>query len=667
MAIAALAVAVSIAFQPTGASAAPPRLEEISEPAADAAPLSPADVHMVVVFADDDGDAHVCTEWEITTASSETAWWAPCAAGPERVHIHLGDGAFVGSYAGRDALEFSRRYVLRARALDSGGEWSEWASREFETRPPGAAGSDAPVPWAPRPGYSVEVFAGGFQLPVNLAMVPQPGPHPGDPLLYVAELYGTVKVVTRDGVVRDYATGLLNFNPTGDFPGSGEHGLTGLAVDPASGDLFASLVYEDEASPLVPKPHYGKVVRLHSDERGLAATGVSTVLDLVGQPQGPSHQISHVSIAPDGELIVHNGDGFISFAGARDLDSYSGKILRMSPAGQPLADNPFYDPGDGIGPRDYVWAYGFRNPFGGAFRLADASYYMVENGPATDRLARILPGVDYLWAGADATMTFGASYSWNPAHAPVNIEFVEADRFDGSGFPAATTGHAFVTESGSTYASGPQDTGKRVVEFALDSTGFNREGPTTLVEYTGTGKATAVGLAAGAEGLFFTDLYKDQGAATPIDRGANVLLVRYCRNECPAAEEPAEAGSAEPVRQGADQGPRLSGFRIERKRFAVRPRRRAAAGAAAARYGTAFRYSLDEPASVAIVIASLERGPRGTIHASGRSGANRRPFAGRLHGHPLPAGRYLTTIRAWDWAGNRSQPQRLRFEVLPAR
>lgn len=652
---------VSLALPPAPAGATSPQLQ-ILEPSEGGAPLNPADVHMVVGFEDPEADSHLCTDWEIWSVSpEEVVWQAPCAEGSERVHVHLGDGTFVGSHQGRTELEFASLYELRARASDGAEEWSEWAVREFETRPSGPAGNDAPVPWAVRPGYAVEVFASGFQLPVNIAMVPDPGPHPGDPVLYVAELYGTVKVVTRDGVVRDYATGLLNFNPTGDFPGSGEHGLAGLAVDPASGDLFVSLVYEDEASPLAPRPHYGKVMRLHSDERGLLATGASTVLDLAGEPQGPSHQISHVAIAPDGSLVVHNGDGFISFAGARNLGSFSGKILRTTLAGAPAPANPFYDAGDGISARDYVWAYGFRNPFGGAFRLSDSSYYEVENGPATDRLARVLPGVDYLWAGSDATMGFGASYTWSPAHAPVNIEFVEPVRFGGSGFPAQSMGHAFVTESGSTYATGPQETGKRVVEFDLDAAGVNREGPTMLAEYTGAGKATAVGLAAGEDGLYFTDFYKDRDYASPIDPGANVLRIRYCGAECLAAPadspRPATAEPAPVVRQP----PSVTRFRLQRERFAVRQGR--SAGLSRARYGTVFLYTLSEPASVEIRIESHGR-PGGTLSAPGRSGPNRRPFAGRVMRRALPPGRYLATLRARDADGDLSRRQTVRFQVV---
>jgi hypothetical protein len=161
-------------------------------------------------------------------------------------------------------------------------------------------------------------------------------------------------------------------------------------------------------------------------------------------------------------------------------------------------------------------------------------------------------------------------------------------------------GHAFVTESGSTYATGPATNGKRIVEFDINADGSAvTSGPDTLVEYTGTGKATAVGLAAGEDGLYFTDLYKDQGYQSPIDRGANLLRVYYC---------------------GASKRSRC-----------------------------------------------VLRGPRGVLRAPGRSGPNRRRYAGRLKRRALPAGHYFATIRARDAAGNVSKPRRAHFRVAPRR
>lgn len=78
------------------------------------------------------------------------------------------------------------------------------------------------------------------------------------------------------------------------------------------------------------------------------------------------------------------------------------------------------DAGDGINSRDYVFAYGLRNPFGGAWRASDGAHYQVENGPGVDRLAKVRRGVSYGWNGNGSTMFTNAIYNWNPATAPVN-------------------------------------------------------------------------------------------------------------------------------------------------------------------------------------------------------------------------------------------------------
>jgi uncharacterized repeat protein (TIGR01451 family) len=407
---------------------------------------------------------------------------------------------------------------------------SYWGSAAQTTPSFASLARGAPVPWAVlQPGYKVEVVATGFQLPVNIAFVPNPGPDPDDPFYYVTELYGTIKVVTRDGTVSDYATNLLNFNPTGNFPGTGEQGLAGIVVEPTTGDVYVTMLYssipfDDNA------PHYPKVVRFQSIDGGHTAMTQTTVLDMVGESQGQSHQISNITIGPDGKLYVHMGDGF-NAAMAQVLSSYRGKILRLNLDGTAPPDNPMYNAGNGINATDYIYAWGVRNPFGGAWRTSDGVHYQVENGPSVDRFSRILPNTNYTWGtggvGTDAQMFFNAIYAWNPAHAPVNLSFIQSSVFGGSGFPAEKMDHAFVTESGPTWATGPQTRGKRIVEFVVDSNGVLVSGPTKLVEYNGSGKATAAAIAAGPDGLYFSDLYKDVNYLSPIDSGANILRIRF--------------------------------------------------------------------------------------------------------------------------------------------
>jgi glucose/arabinose dehydrogenase len=385
------------------------------------------------------------------------------------------------------------------------------------------------LPWVSRQvGYEIEEVAGGLRLPVNVAFHPNAAnAGPQDPYLYVTELYGTIKTVLRDGTVLTYASGLLNYTPNGAFPGEGEQGLTGIAVDPVSGDLFAARLARSATSA----NNEPGIVRLSSLDGGRTSASRVVILNMPGEWQGQSHQISNLEIV-NGRLYAHMGDGFDS-ATAQNLSSFRGKILCLELSGAAAPTNPFYDVVNGITARDYVWCYGVRNPFGGALRASDGFRYVVENGPSIDRFARLVQGRNYLWNGSDQSMTNFALYTWNPASGPVNLAFVQPQSFGGSGFPAAKQGRAYVTESGATYATGPQSIGKKITEWVLDANGNRVAGPIPFVEYVGTGQATAVGLAAGPDGLYFTELYRDAGGAGPTAVGARLLRVRFSsRDDC---------------------------------------------------------------------------------------------------------------------------------------
>lgn len=381
-----------------------------------------------------------------------------------------------------------------------------------------------------QPGYQIEVVATGMRLPVNIAFVPNPGPHPEDPLYYVAELYGSIQVVRRDGTRQTFATSLLDYNPEGPFGGSGEQGLTGLAVqrDPVNPEvyhLYVGMLWDNGAPP-GSAFHYPKVERLTSAAGGLSMASRTLLRNMQPETQGQSHQISNVSIGPDNKLYVHMGDGFEYFT-AQDLDQYRGKVLRMNLDGTAPNDNPFYSASDGITARDFVFAYGLRNPFGGTWRAADGKHYQVENGPSVDRLSQINRGVNYGWDNTDASMTINAIYNWSSAHAPVNLAFVQQATFQGGQFPVGKLDHLFVSESGPTYATGPQANGKRISEFVIDATGNLVSGPTTLVQYSGRGRGSVVALAAGPDGLYFSEFYENSGADGPTAAGSRIFRVRY--------------------------------------------------------------------------------------------------------------------------------------------
>lgn len=389
--------------------------------------------------------------------------------------------------------------------------------------------ADLTIPFiATRPGFVIEEVASDLRLPVNIAFVPDPGPDSDDPLYFVTELYGSIQVVTRDGTKHEFATSLLDYNPEGPISGSGEQGLTGIAVerdptDPDRYNLYVGMLW-DNGAPAGGAAHYPKVEKITSVAGGLSMDTRSVLLNMQPEVQGQSHQISNISIGPDGKLYVHNGDGF-NASTALSLNQYRGKVLRMNLDGSAPTDNPFYTGGGG--PRDYIYAYGLRNPFGGAWRASDGKHYAVENGPSIDRMAQINRGVSYGWDGSNASMLVNAIYNWNPAHAPVNITFVQQETFNGSQFPAEMLDRAYVSESGPTYAAGPQAQGKRITDFVLSPTGDLVSGPESLVEYVGSGRSSVVGLAAGPDGLYFSELYEDTGEHGPTASGSRIFRVRY--------------------------------------------------------------------------------------------------------------------------------------------
>jgi glucose/arabinose dehydrogenase len=402
------------------------------------------------------------------------------------------------------------------------------------------------TPWEIRQdGYVVENFSSGYQLPVNIVFAPNAGTAgPNAPYMYVTELYGQIMIVKRDGTSSVYASGLLNYNPTGIFPGSGECGLAGICVEPTTGDLIVGLLYS--TAPPSPNSLRPKIVRMHSNDGGLTMATQTTLLTFPTEPQGQSHQISNMTIGPDGKLYVHMGDGFDQTKG-QDLTSARGKILRLNLDGTSPADNPFATSTNAV--TKQVWVYGLRNPFGGAWRSSDGNHFTIENGPSYDRISMAVPGRNYLYNGSDTSManfdilnisTSPLTSAWYPAHGPVNIAFTQTSEFNGSGFPPEKMDHAFVTESGPTFGQGAQSLGKRIVEFEFaPTTGAFVSGPSPLVEYTGSGYASCVGIAAGPDGLYFSELYKDLNTSSPLNptvRGANILRVRYVgvAGSCPS-------------------------------------------------------------------------------------------------------------------------------------
>jgi len=340
--------------------------------------------------------------------------------------------------------------------------------------------------WWVFPGFEIELVATGLDLPVNLAFVAGLGGAPKAPLLYVTELYGQVKAITNDWSVCTYATGLLNYAPSHEFPGTGESGLTGICVEPESGDLFLTMIYMDKGEVK------GKLVRTSSRD-GLAMESARVVLDGIAST-ARAHQIQAPSVGFDSKLYVNVADGGESDMAQDDAD-LRGKILRMNRDGTIPDDNPT--------PGSYVYAKGFRNPFGAAWRKSDGSLYVSINGPDRDDvLARVQPGRDHGWP---RSMRTNALFWWEYTQAPTAIAFMQ----DGQ-FPPEFDDHLFVALFGNAYAKGRPVKGKKIVKMGISGEGCGVVSYDEFVSYVGDGAATPCGLAFGPGGLYFSDLHGEE-------------------------------------------------------------------------------------------------------------------------------------------------------------
>lgn len=188
---------------------------------------------------------------------------------------------------------------------------------------------------------------------------------------------------------RDTARVLLVDPPRGDAPGDvveagtipevvaeGEAGLLGVAVSPDFADDRLVYFYVCTADD-------NQVVRATLDGDRLGPPEPV----LTGIPNGFIHDGGRLRFGPDGMLYVSTGETGESSL-ARDRSSYAGKVLRITPDGEPAPDNPF---------GDEVWSWGHRNIEGLAFDDRDR-LWASEFGQSTfDELNLIRAGDNYGW------------------------------------------------------------------------------------------------------------------------------------------------------------------------------------------------------------------------------------------------------------------------------
>jgi len=365
--------------------------------------------------------------------------------------------------------------------------------------------------WEVQPGFRLDVRASGFRIPTGIAFVPRPGDRPDDPLYFVTELHGSIRVVANDGTVSTFAERFVPIRPTVPLPaGEGENGLGGICLDPETGYVFVTYAYSDTTGALkngmtrfATRPH----------TFATAPSGRTSYDHIFARDRSAnSHQIGPCQVR-NGMVWVAVGDALESSM-SHVPTSTQGKILRMTVEGRPVPDNPFYRADDAT-TASYVWAMGVRNVFG--LELVGDRVFTAENGLNVDRFEEVERGGDYHWDGTDWSLSYGAGMVFAPAVSPVQLDYAPADY---APFPDDWRDRFFVALAGRADAAGPGLIGeKSVVAIDYDfSRRALRDVPKPLVRYRGVGYGGIVAQALGPDGLYFAPLYPRADGTSPVIR-----------------------------------------------------------------------------------------------------------------------------------------------------
>lgn len=261
----------------------------------------------------------------------------------------------------------------------------------------------------------IDTMAEGLEIPWDIDFSP-------DGRIFFTERVGRVRVIGPEGLLDRSYSRPPSINASATDPGEepvwwvkgGEGGLLGLALHPAFPDepyIYVYYTYDDDGET---KNRVSRIeeTALHGGEEEVLLQDI---------PGGGYHDGGRIEFGPDGNLYVLTGEGGEEDI-APDTESLGGKVLRMTPEGEPAPRNPFHGEGENAA---YVYSYGHRNPQGIAFR--DGLIYATEHGPSGhDELNLLRRGGDFGWpehtgssegAGTLAPIHESGTDTWAPSGA----------------------------------------------------------------------------------------------------------------------------------------------------------------------------------------------------------------------------------------------------------
>ena len=264
-----------------------------------------------------------------------------------------------------------------------------------------------PIP-LPEPNFnskndSVDILAENLDKPRSIAA--------SDNRIFVTERDGSIIVIENDIQLE---SPLATFRSADVFDG----GLLGIALHPNFAEnhyIYVFLTYEEDETL------WNKILRITESENKLQ--DAKTIFDKI--PGSSFTNGGFIKFGPDGKLYVGTGATSDSSHLPQDLDSLSGKILRINDDGSIPDDNPFSN--------SPVYSLGHRNPQGMTWDN-NGNLYVAEFGPEkNDEINIILPGKNYGWPEQECSGNESfenAVLCYDPSIEPGGILFYTGDKFD---------------------------------------------------------------------------------------------------------------------------------------------------------------------------------------------------------------------------------------------
>ena len=187
----------------------------------------------------------------------------------------------------------------------------------------------------------------------------------------------------------------------------GQAGVQGVAVDPQfATNRFVYLYSSSKGSNRTYGGYNNIVMRMKMDASLSSASDIVEIINDIGyKPVKSNHPFGGPGAHNGGRLRFNPGDGFLyvttgdnhNAEGPQSPTQLRGKVLRVDRDGKAAPDN---NPPAGFDKR--IFAYGFRNPQGIAFRPGTNEPFIAENGPwHSDEVTKLVNGGNGGWDPRD--------------------------------------------------------------------------------------------------------------------------------------------------------------------------------------------------------------------------------------------------------------------------